>query len=215
MPTTRSYHDLCPIARALDVVGERWALLVVRELLFGPQRFSDLRGALPGVSSNLLTDRLRELEGRGVVRRRVLPPPAGSSIYELTDRGRGLEAVLNALGEWGAAESPPADGSLSAAAVLLFLRGSLRANPAAPSGTFRLQLDSRAWTAVPRAGVFEIEPGETEPADAGIRTDPTTLNALLLAPGGLDAALATGAAEVEGDVAALRRLLTAVAPHGS
>ena len=64
MPTTRSYNDLCPIARALDVVGERWALLVVRELLLGPQRFSDLRGALPGVSSNLLTDRLRELEAR-------------------------------------------------------------------------------------------------------------------------------------------------------
>jgi DNA-binding HxlR family transcriptional regulator len=211
MPTTRSYNDLCPIARALDVVGERWALLVVRELLLGPQRFSDLRVALPGVSSNLLTDRLRELEARGVVRRRVLPPPAGSSIYELTDRGRRLETVLDALGEWGATESPPADGSLSATAVLLFLRGSLRANPAAPSGTFRLRLENRAWTLAHREGVLEIEPGDPSAADAGIRTTPTTLNALLLDPGGFDAALATGAAEAEGDVDALRRLLTAAA----
>jgi DNA-binding HxlR family transcriptional regulator len=211
MPTTRSYNDLCPIARALDIVGERWALLVVRELLLGPQRFSDLRGALPGVSSNLLTDRLRELEARGVVRRRVLLPPAGSSIYELTDRGRRLETVLDALGEWGATESAPVDGSLSATSVLLFLRGSLRANPAAPSGTFRLRLENRAWTLAPRDGVVEIEPGDPSTADAGIQTTPTTLNALLLDPGGLDAALATGAAQAEGDVDAVRRLLVAAA----
>jgi DNA-binding HxlR family transcriptional regulator len=215
MPTTRSYNDLCPIARALDVVGERWALLVVRELLLGPQRFSDLGGALPGVSSNLLTDRLRELETRGVVRRRVLPPPAGSSVYELTDRGRRLEPVLDALGEWGATESPPEDGSLSATAVLLFLRGSVRANPAAPSGTFRVRLGNQAWTLARREGVVEIEPGDHGTADAGIRTDPITLNALLADPDGLDAAVATGAAEIEGDVDALRRLLTAVAPGGS
>jgi DNA-binding HxlR family transcriptional regulator len=215
MPTTRSYNDLCPIARALDVVGERWALLVVRELLLGPQRFSDLRLALPGVSSNLLTDRLRELEARGVICRRVLPPPAGSSVYQLTDRGRRLEVVLDALGEWGATELPPADGSLSATAVLLFLRGSVRANPAAPAGTFRLRLENRAWTLVRRDGVLEIEPGDAAAADAGIRTDPITLNALLFDPDGLDAAVATGIAEIEGDVDALRRLLTAVAPRSS
>jgi DNA-binding HxlR family transcriptional regulator len=215
VPTTRSYNDRCPIARALDVVGERWALLVIRELLLGPQRFSDLRVALSGVSSNLLTDRLRELEARGVVRRRALPPPAGSSIYELTDRGRRLDAVLDALGEWGAAESPPPDGSLSVTAVLLFLRGSLRASPDAPSGRFRVQLDNRVWALTRREGVFEIEPGDLEDADAGIRTDPITLNALLLNPDDLAAALATGAAEVEGDVAAIRRLLTAATPPGS
>jgi DNA-binding HxlR family transcriptional regulator len=215
MPTTRSYNDLCPIARALDVVGERWALLVVRELLLGPQRFSDLRAALPGVSSNLLTDRLRELEVRGVVRRRVLPPPAGSSVYELTERGRRLEAVLDALGEWGAAEPPPTDGSLSAGALLLFLRGSLRANPAAPVGRFTFWLDDRAWTLVRRDGVVEIEPGDAETADAELRTDPITLNALLADPAGLDVALATSAAEVKGDVGAVRRLLSAAAPPGS
>ena len=80
MPTTRTYGDRCGIARALDVVGERWALLVVRELLLGPQRFSDLRRALPRASSNMVADRLRELEGHGVVGRRTLPPPAGSTV---------------------------------------------------------------------------------------------------------------------------------------
>src|SRR5436305_6859781 len=101
MPTTRSYADACPIARALDVVGERWALLVVRELSLGAQRFTDLRRALSGASTNMLTDRLRELEAHGVVHRRILPPPAASSVYELTARGRKLEPVLDALGVWG------------------------------------------------------------------------------------------------------------------
>src|SRR5829696_7554712 len=129
MPTTRTYGDRCGIARALDVVGERWALLVVRELLLGPQRFSDLRRALPGASSNMLTDRLRELESHEVVRRRTLPPPAASSVYELTERGRGLEPVLDAIGAWGRAEPPPANGSVGATSALLFLRGSARGHP--------------------------------------------------------------------------------------
>ncbi len=114
MPTTRSYNDACPIGRALDVIGERWALLVVRELLFGAQRFSDLRRALPGASTNMLTDRLRELEDHGVLRRRMLPPPAACSVYELTNRGRGLEPLLDALGDWGSAEPRPRGSSLTA-----------------------------------------------------------------------------------------------------
>jgi DNA-binding HxlR family transcriptional regulator len=110
MPTSRSYLDLCPVARTLDVIGERWALLVVRELLLGAQRFSDLRRALPRASSNMLTDRLRELEAHGVVRRRMLPPPAASCVYELTERGRELEPVVDAIGTWGRAEPPPTNG---------------------------------------------------------------------------------------------------------
>src|SRR3954452_19873701 len=102
MPTARSYADACPIARALDAVGERWALLVVRELLLGPQRFADLRRALPGASSNMLDDRLRELAGHGVLSRRQLPPPAASMVYGLTAAGRELEPVVLALGGWGA-----------------------------------------------------------------------------------------------------------------
>src|SRR5581483_11856359 len=111
----RTYGDACGIARALDVVGERWALLVVRELLLGPLRFSDLRRALPKASSNLIADRLRELDERGVIHRRRLPPPAGSWVYELTEWGRELENVVLALGAWGLrVEKPPEPSTLSA-----------------------------------------------------------------------------------------------------
>src|SRR5579875_3834022 len=157
MATSRSYCDVCPIARALDVIGERWALLVVRELLLGPQRFSDLRRALPGASSNMLADRLRELEGHGVLRRRTLPPPAGSSIYELTERGRELEPVLDALGIWGRAEAPPANGALSATSALIFLRSSALAHANPPKQTYRVVLEDRGWTVWSPRGRMEIE----------------------------------------------------------
>jgi DNA-binding HxlR family transcriptional regulator len=207
MPTSRSYGDICPIARALDVIGERWALLVVRELLLGPQRFSDLRRALPGASSNMLTDRLRELEGHAVLRRRTLPPPAGSSVYELTERGRELEPVLDALGAWGRAESPLANGSLSATSALLFLRGSVRAHPKPPTHTYRVQLDDRVWTISSPQGQLEIQPQDPGASDASLQTDPGTLTALLLNPGSLDAAIATGSVHTEGNISALRRLI--------
>ena len=96
----RSYGQFCGVAHALDLVGERWALLVVRELVLGPKRFTDLAAGLPGIGTNILTARLRELEQTGVVERRVLPPPAGSTVYELTPYGRELEPVLLALGRW-------------------------------------------------------------------------------------------------------------------
>ncbi len=102
MATSRTYGEACGIPRALDRVGERWALLVVRELMLGPKRFTDLRGGLSHASPNVLAQRLRELEQVGVVRKRRLPPPAASQVYELTDGGRELEPVLVALGRWGA-----------------------------------------------------------------------------------------------------------------
>lgn len=204
MPTSRSYGDACATARALDVVGERWALLVVRELLLGPQRFSDVRRALPGASSNLVTDRLRELEGRGVVTRRTLPPPAGSTVYELTGWGRELEPIVLALGAWAARVPLPRDASLSATSVLLFLRGSARPRRIA---CYRVELDSRVWTVRTEPGRLTVEPGEPAGPDAVVRTDPRTLNALLEKPGGLDAALADGRVTIEGDRKAVRRLL--------
>jgi DNA-binding HxlR family transcriptional regulator len=202
VPTSRSYRDRCPIARALDVVGERWALLVVRELLFGPQRFSDLRRALPGASTNMLTDRLRELESHGVVDRRLLPPPAGSTVYALSDRGRGLERVLDALGEWGASEPAPPNGSLSPGAVLMFLRGLGRAHPDPPAGVWTVVLDAQPWTIIGRDGGFEIQQGLLPDAESQLDTDPATLNSLLLAPGGLRSAIASGRVRLgDGDAA--------------
>jgi DNA-binding HxlR family transcriptional regulator len=215
VPTSRSYGDACGIARALDVVGERWALLVVRELLLGPQRFSDLRRALPNASSNLVADRLRELEGRGVVCRRILPPPAGSSVYELTGWGRELEPIVLALGNWGVRVPLPATPTtLSATSVLLYLRTAARPDPQTAPMVLLLDLDGRPWTVRAADGKLHVEPGEPARADASLRTDPKTLNALLDNPDGLDAAADDGSVTVAGDQPALRRLLDAVAaPH--
>ncbi|GII62372.1 HxlR family transcriptional regulator [Sphaerisporangium krabiense] len=211
MPTSRSYQDACGIARALDVAGERWALLVVRELLLGPRRFIDLRRALPGASSNMVSDRLRELEARGVVARRELAPPAGSRVYELTAWGRELEPIVLALGGWGLrAPMPPGAVTLSATAVLLYLRGAARPSPGAPPAVFRVQLDDHVWTVESSAGSVTVRPGEPAAADAALRTDPATLNALLAAPTGLDAALSSGRVTATGDLEALRGLLRSV-----
>lgn len=212
MPTSRSYGEACGIARALDVVGERWALLLVRELLLGPQRFSDLRRALPKASSNLVADRLRELDGHGVVARRKLPAPASSWVYELTAWGRELEPVVLALGGWGLRVPLAPEPTLSAVSVLLFLRGSARPDPTAPPAVHRLELDERVWTVRSAAGQVDIGPGEPAAPDASLRTDPTTLNALLADPGAFDAFVSDGRIVVEGDRPALRRLLTITGP---
>jgi DNA-binding HxlR family transcriptional regulator len=196
MVTTRSYADACGIARALDVVGERWALLVVRELLLGPQRFTDLRRALPAASSNLITDRLRELEGRGVIGRRKLAPPAASQVYELTERGRELEPIVLALGEWGLrVPLPPDPTTLSATSILLYLRASV--DPG--KHTYRVEMADQVWTIRGTTGDVVVEPGEPAHAAASIRTDPKTLHSLLVDPTTLRAAVATGTVEISGD----------------
>jgi DNA-binding HxlR family transcriptional regulator len=208
MPTSRSYHDACGIARALDVVGERWALLIVRELLFGPQRFSDLRQALPGASSNLVSDRLRELSERGVIRRRRLSPPAASQVYELTDWGRELQPIVLALGEWGTqVPMPEAPITLSATSVLIYLQTAARVDPEAVPASYRFEIDERVWTVRTQTGRVHVEAAEpTEPVVAAIRTDAKGLNALLQRE-----ALPDGShAEISGDRRALRRLLRAV-----
>src|ERR1700721_100669 len=105
MAVKRSYSDSCGIARALDAVGERWALLVVRELLLGPKRFTDLRTGLPRIGPDMLAARLRALEDAGLVVQRWLAPPAARTVYELTARGRELEPVLHALGRWGSGQA--------------------------------------------------------------------------------------------------------------
>jgi DNA-binding HxlR family transcriptional regulator len=211
MPTSRSYGDACGIARALDVIGERWALLVVRELLLGPQRFVDLRRALPRASSNIVADRLRELEGHGVVRRRTLPPPAGSAVYELTEWGLKLEPIVLALGSWGLQIPPPEPGTISATSVLLFLRACARPDPTAQATTYRLELDDGVWTVHTAPGKVVVQPGDPTRANASLRATPATLNALLDEPAGLDPALADGTVAAKGDLPALRRLLQAVA----
>lgn len=210
MPTSRSYRDSCGIARALDVVGERWALLVVRELLLAPQRFSELRHALPHVSSNLLADRLRELEHNGVIRR-GLAPTGGPWVYELTEWGRKLEPILLTLGDWGIdAPQPPPPTALSATSVLIFLRRAARPDPAAPPTTCRLELDGRVWTVRLASGRVQVQPGEPATAAVSLRAEPKTLSALLADPATLATACADGSVAVVGDLSAIGRLLHAV-----
>src|SRR5438128_11297774 len=98
----RSYDQYCAVARGLDIIGDRWTLLLVRDLLLGPKRYKDLLSGLPGIGTNLLADRLKELEAAGLIERTVLPPPAGSTVYQLTGAGQDLEPVMTALGRWGA-----------------------------------------------------------------------------------------------------------------
>jgi DNA-binding HxlR family transcriptional regulator len=211
VPTTRSYQDGCGIARALDVVGERWALLVVRELLLGPQRYSELRHALANASSNVIADRLRELEAHGVVQRRKLSPPAASWVYELTPKGRELEPIVLALGGWGLQfPRPEPPVALSPVSVLLYLRGCGQPDPAAAPTTVQIQLDDRTWTVRSAEERLEVEAGDTGPADAVVRTDPATLNDVIGAPDRLRAALRRGTVSVEGDEAAIKRLLEQV-----
>jgi hypothetical protein len=140
-----------------------------------------------------------------------LPPPAASSVYELTDRGRELEPVLDALGAWGAEETPPADASLTATSVLLFLRSCARAHPDPPRDTYRVRLEDRVWTISSSKGQIEIQEKDMATPDATLDADPRTLNALLLDPAGLDSAIASGAVRADGDLVALRRLLEVAA----
>jgi DNA-binding HxlR family transcriptional regulator len=181
MAARRTYGDRCGIARALDLVGERWALLVVRELLLGPKRFSDLREGLPNISPDVLSQRLRELEDAGVVRRAKLPPPAASRVYELTDRGRELEPVILELGRWGSgAPFPPGDARLGVDSTVIALLTVFDPSSAdGLSGSFELRLDGQPFHARMSDGRLSIARGNADDPEATIDTDPATLSEVL------------------------------------
>jgi DNA-binding HxlR family transcriptional regulator len=205
----RSYGDLCGIARALDVIGERWALLVVRELILGPKRFTDLRAGLPNVAPDVLAQRLRELEQAGVLHRRTLAPPAGSRVYELTERGRALEPVLLELGRWGSlAPVPPGDPRLGIDSTMLALRTLFDAEAAGDLvATYELRMGDQVFRARVGGGELELERGEAPEADATISSDPMTLGGMLWQGYALADAERAGVAAVEGDRRAARRFL--------
>jgi len=164
----RSYGDPCGVARGLDLVGDRWALLIVRELLFGPRRFTDLRAGLPGASPNVLSQRLDELAAAGVVRRRRLAPPAASWVYDLTGWGRELEDVLIALGRWGSQAPLMPAAELSARALMLALKTTF---DAAAAGEWRARIELRLgedrFSARVGDGRLELAAGTERDGDAG------------------------------------------------
>jgi DNA-binding HxlR family transcriptional regulator len=209
-PKRRSYDDGCAAAHALDLIGERWALLVVRELLLGPKRFTDLRAGLPNASPNVLAQRLRELEGAGVVRRRKLPPPAASRVYELTEWGLELEPVIISLGRWGAGSpSRPRDAALGVDSLILSLRTMFDAGAAKGiEALYELRLGEEVFRAEVADGRFEIARGNAERPDATIESEAATLGALVYEGGSLAEALRSGEVKIEGERSVVERFLT-------
>jgi DNA-binding HxlR family transcriptional regulator len=210
MATTRTYGDGCSIARALDLVGERWALLVVRELLLGPKRYTDLRKGLPNASPNVLSHRLDELEAAGIVRQRKLPPPVGSRVYELTDWGLNLEPIVISLGRWAASSpNPPSDAPIASGdSVILAMRGLF--DPAAAHGlhtSYEIRLAEDRFQVQVASDRIDVARGNADRPDATIDTDPNTLNAVLLQRRPLAEAQRSGKMSIDGDTAAVKRLV--------
>lgn len=204
------YEQFCPLARATEILGHRWVLLILRELFVGPQRFSDLRRRLPGVSSSVLAERLAGLEGQGVVDRRELPPPAAASVYELTDDGRALEPALLALTRWG----------------VRFLKSSAAGDHVEPDWLV-LAVDAFARTGPTPARRFELRPysGESEavlrvsggpdgthsihddlPVDASIQAPMTVVMGLMSGSISPKTALTDDDVRIEGDIESLSDL---------
>jgi len=191
MTGLRSYGDPCGIARALDVVGERWALLIVRELLLGPKRFTDLRASL-GASPNVLAQRLAELEAGGVVQRRS----SGAALYELTDWALELHPILVQLGHWGARSPHRPTGELTVDALMLALEATFVPQQAAElRATYELRLDEERFSVDVHGGSIAIARGGPRNADVIIETDAATLRSLVFG----DRKLAGAPVEIRGD----------------
>ncbi|GAA2572285.1 winged helix-turn-helix transcriptional regulator [Pseudonocardia hydrocarbonoxydans] len=189
----RSYDDPCGVARALDAVGERWALLVVRDLLLGPKRFTDLAAGLAGMSQNVLAQRLRDLEGQGIVRRRVLGPPSGARVYELTEAGYELEETVLALARWGSRAPRHERGALTADAFALALRTTFDADAAGGMrGTLALHLGADRFTAEIADGRFRISRGEAADPDAVLTTDAAAAQGIVFGGADLPPGAVTG-----------------------
>jgi len=209
-PSRRRYDDACGTAHALDLIGERWALLVLRELMLGPKRFSDIRADLPGISANTLTQRLEGLEAVGLVVRRRLPPPASAKVYELTEWGYEAEPIVQTMGRW-ATRSPAHDPTMPLSATSLMLSFRTMGAPSRMQGlearigfrigaeTFRLEIADGRMTA---------ERGPAEGADL-ILTGPAPAIAGAVYGGvPLEALEAEGALKVKGDRALAARFVT-------
>lgn len=171
----RSYGQYCGFSRALEMVGERWALLIVRDLLIGPKRFSDIQRGLPGIPTNILTTRLNELEDSGLVRRRVLARPAKGVAYELTEAGSALEGPVIALGRWGARQlgDPRPDETVTEDSIAMALRSTFRPEYAGKAKlTYFLKLGPIEVHARIRDGAITVGRGPIAKPDLVIETGP-------------------------------------------
>jgi DNA-binding HxlR family transcriptional regulator len=201
------------MSHALDLVGERWALLVVRELTYGPKRFTDLRHGLPNASPNVLSQRLRELERIGVLRRRRLGPPVGAWAYELTDWGRELEPVLLHLNRWGE-RSPMRDRTAVASPDALMFAVRTRFDPDADpalAATYLVRLEEHAFEVKVDGGTVTVRRGEPLDPDAVAVTDAPTFRDLVNGALTTADAVGSGCLSITGEAKAVERLLAALA----
>jgi len=204
----RRFDEYCPVANALSIVGERWALLIVRELLGGPRRYTDLTAGLPGIGTKVLATRLRELEDGGVVQRRKLPPPAASTVYELTEYGHGLEEVIHAIARWGARSLglPKCKDDLDPEWGLNAFRALLYPERARGlTETHVVRIDDDAFTVRLVDGRLKVDVGAVAEPDLEIATDMATF--FELASGDLPPreALEARRLRIEGDPETLER----------
>jgi DNA-binding HxlR family transcriptional regulator len=206
----RRYEDACATAHALDLLGDRWALLVVRELIWGPRRFTDLRSNLPGISANVLTQRLSDLETAGVLVRRRLPPPAAAQVYGLTPWGYESEPIFQALGRW-AARSPSHDPRLpfSPASLLLSLRTMFDPSRATGlAGRIGFRLGGESFLATLGDGCLEIAAGALDAGDVVFHGTARAVAATIYGGAPLDGLVAERELVVEGDRALAERFVT-------
>lgn len=209
----RSYDQYCGLAAALDVLGERWTLLVLRDLSLGPKRYRDLLDALPGIGTNLLAARLKSLEEAGVVRRVTLPPPAGVQVYELTARGEALRPMLEGLALWGLELLPDEVGErrFRPAWAAACMRGGVEPGAAADlAGTYLFEVDGEQFHLTAADGELDVRDGPPPGSpDVRVRMDLPTyleLGTRRLAPAD---AVTSGVVELDGDLARLEALLAA------
>lgn len=206
----KRYAQYCPVAHALELVGERWALLVVRELLHGPKRYTDLAGALPGIGTNILAGRLRDLETAGVIQKRRLPPPAAANVYELTPYGEELREPLYALGRWGARSlgPPQPDDALAPGWLVNAVRATCTSG-CLPDKVFELRVEDDTVTArFDDDNQLVVEAGSTGDADTIIETDPSTLFCIASGQISTSDAIRTKVLEVTGNRKDAERFLS-------
>ncbi len=193
-PSRRHYDDACGTAHALDLIGERWALLVMRELMLGPKRFGDIRADLPGISANVLTQRLEGLEASGLLRRRKLPPPASAQVYELTEWGYEAEPIVRSLGRW-AARSPAHDPTLPISASSLMLSFKTMFDAKRASGMkarIGFRVASESFVARIAGGTLDVARGDTEGCDLVLSGEAQTIAACVYGGQPLDALALAG-----------------------
>lgn len=209
----RSYNQYCGLAAALDLIGERWTILIIRDLLVGPKRFTDLLDHLPGIGTGLLSARLRELESEGIIEKKTLPRPAASVVYQLTESGQELRSVLFSLMRWGSKRlgEPDHDDVIDADNLALGL--AARMNPQSvrdARGVYDLQIDERPFTLHVSENGIDVLAQQAQQPMAVITTDSATLIAINNGTCSLPAAVSQQRISATGDVKAIAALTTAL-----